>query len=272
MSLRIASYLAQDEWSALASLYNATGGSAWTTKTGWDFSGSGPNGTECGWYGITCDTTPHVIAIDLQNNNLIGTLPDLSAFSGLVTLGAVGNHLTGALPASIQNLPALTQIVLSNNQLSGSLDVLNGLPNLQYFGGDGNGFTGVVPQLSSMPNLMGFSVDANQLTGSMPSLALSSKLVYLSVSANYLTGAFPSLSALTKLRYLYIADNRFSGVMPNPPNPTQLGSGVVDLCPNFFAPVNNTQWNVFLRVSPWYSNCDTDTIFAVGFGAPPSLQ
>ena len=252
VSLRVASYLRRTSGALWHRCTTRRAAAAGRRKQDGIFPEAALTAPNADGIGIACDTTPHVIAIDLQNNNLTGELPDLSAFSGLLTFGAVANHLTGGLPASIQNLPSMTQIALSNNQLSGNLDVLNGLPNLQYFGGDGNVFTGVVPQLNSMPNLMGFSVDANQLTGSMPSLAQSSKLVYLSVSANYLDGTFPSLNALTKLRYLYISGNRFSGVMPNPPNPTQLGSGVVDLCPNFFAPMNNTQWNVFSRTNPWY--------------------
>jgi len=272
VAVRLASYLSQQEWAAFAALYNSTGGTEWTTNTGWDFSGSGPSGTECGWFGIQCDTIPRVIGIELQNNHLTGVLPDLSAFSGLTTFDVYGNSLTGSLPTSIQSLSALTHVDVSSNQLSGGLDMLNGLSNLQFFGGDGNAFTNTLPQLDSLPNLMGFSVQGNLLTGPMPSLALSPKLVYLNVSANYLSGAFPSLTGLAKLQYLYISENRFTGAMPIPPNPTRFGSGVVSLCTNFFAPIDNRQWDALLRLTPWYATCDTDTIFAVGFGTPPFLQ
>ena len=270
VALRIASYISSDEWTALSSLYSATGGSGWTTSTGWDFSGSGPDGTECAWYGIQCDATPHVTAIELPNNNLTGVLPDLSAFSSLVMFDVTGNGLTGSLPASIQDLPALTQIHVSSNELSGNLDVLDGMSNLQQFQGDENEFTGMLPQLGSMPNLLGFSVEGNLLTGSMPSLALSSKLVYLDVSSNYLTGTVPSLDALQNLRYLYISANRLTGAMPPPPTPVDLN--VAFLCPNFFAPIANTTWDAITHTRPWYLNCNTDTVFANGFGLPPSMQ
>ena len=131
VTVRIASYLSQEEWSVLAALYNTTGGSTWTANTGWDVSGSGPNGTECSWFGIECDAAPHLIGIDLPNNNLTGTLPDLGALTRLATLDLFGNQLTGPIPDSTRNLTALTVISLAGNQLSGSLDVLNGLPNLQ---------------------------------------------------------------------------------------------------------------------------------------------
>jgi hypothetical protein len=270
VSLRVGIFLSADEWTALSALYDATGGSTWTTNTGWDFSLGVPNGTECGWYGITCDKTPRVIAITLPNNNLTGTMSDLSAFSALDTLNLLGNNLSGPLPASIQDLSSLTTIVVSGNQFSGSLDALNGLADLQQFEGDDNAFTGTLPQFSSMPNLMGFSAQGNQLTGSIPSLALSSKLVFLDVSGNYIGGSVPSLNALVNLHYLYISGNRLTGVMPNPPTPNQLH--VAFLCPNFFAPIDNSQWDFLLRTNPWYSGCDTNTIFAAGFGEPPVLQ
>lgn len=270
VALRIASYVSMDEWNALSSLYSSTVGSGWTTSTGWDFSGTGPNGTECSWYGIQCDATPHVTAIDLPNNNLTGTLPDLSGLSGMIEFDVTGNGLTGSLPASIQNMTALAQIDVSSNQLGGTLDVLDGMSNLQQFQGDKNEFTGMLPQLGSMPNLLGFSVEGNQLTGSMPSLAQSTKLVYLDVSSNYLTGSVPSLDALQNLRYLYISANRLTGAMPPPPMPINLA--VAFLCPNFFAPIANSQWDGITHTRPWYLNCNTDTLFANGFGLPPSMQ
>jgi hypothetical protein len=272
ISLRVATYLPPSEWQALALLYNATGGTAWTTNTGWDFSGSGPNGSECGWYGITCDTTPHITEIDLQNNNLTGALPDLSAFSQLTLLNVIGGNLTGQLPQSLRNLPNLTSVDVSVNDLSGDLSVLNGLSNLQYFAGDQNAFTGELPQLDSMPSLLEFSASNNELTGPMPSLAGTPLLTYVNVEANYLTGVFPSLDDLNQLQYLYISANRFTDRMPDPPNPTELFYGAVNLCPNFFAPIDNAEWDELHGSTLWYSSCDTDTIFQNGFGAPPSLQ
>jgi len=41
------------ERQVLIDLYNSTNGANWTNNTGW----LGAVGTECSWYGITCDST-----------------------------------------------------------------------------------------------------------------------------------------------------------------------------------------------------------------------
>ena len=57
----------QQERDALISLYNASGGDRWVAKAGW----LGPAGSECGWYGVTCDAARnHVVSLDLHNNGL----------------------------------------------------------------------------------------------------------------------------------------------------------------------------------------------------------
>lgn len=64
------------ERTVLTNLYASTDGPTWANSTGWN----GPIGTECSWYGISCDAQQsHVIGIDFLGNTLIGTLPPLSA-------------------------------------------------------------------------------------------------------------------------------------------------------------------------------------------------
>ena len=51
------------ERTALIDLYTSTGGPSWTTNTGW----LGAAGTECSWYGVTCDageTTVTELSLD----------------------------------------------------------------------------------------------------------------------------------------------------------------------------------------------------------------
>jgi hypothetical protein len=55
------------ECSALKDIYENTGGSNWTNKTGW-----GTSASACSWHGVTC-TSGHVTSISLGNNNLTGT-------------------------------------------------------------------------------------------------------------------------------------------------------------------------------------------------------
>lgn len=83
---------------ALLSLYNATGGSNWTNQEGW----LGEAGTECDWYGVSCNEHGNIAYLDLNNNNLSGTIP--SALSHLVTASPIdlsNNKLTGEVPSDV---------------------------------------------------------------------------------------------------------------------------------------------------------------------------
>ena len=88
----------------LTNLYTSTNGAAWTNKTNWN----GAAGTECTWFGVTCDAAQlNVTRISLGSNNLVGTLP------------------------AISGLPALQSLIVANNQLSGPIPALTGLTALQ---------------------------------------------------------------------------------------------------------------------------------------------
>ena len=57
---------------ALASLYYATNGTGWTQNTNWG------GGHECKWHGVGCENNSGIILVtylDLNNNNLVGTIP-----------------------------------------------------------------------------------------------------------------------------------------------------------------------------------------------------
>ncbi len=81
----------QAECNALVTMYNNNGGENWTVKTNW------LSGSPCTWYGITCHSG-HVTQVNMDNNNLTGTVPNLNALetqtvppSDLAT-GAIGDN------------------------------------------------------------------------------------------------------------------------------------------------------------------------------------
>src|SRR3990172_3385325 len=103
------------ERSALVALYQSAGGDGWTDRSGWLDS----PGTECGWYGVTCDETEStVIDLSLWSNNLVGTIPEsINALPNLQGLSLAGNVLTGPLPSTIGQLIHLRWINLQENGL-----------------------------------------------------------------------------------------------------------------------------------------------------------
>ena len=115
------------ERQALLALYDNTDGDGWFQNDGWNDL----PGTECVWYGVTCDKTgSHVTAIALAFNYLDGSLPDvLTSFSSLESFDVNFNDLAGTMP-SLAGLSNLRYVDVSFNDLSGAMPTLSGLENL----------------------------------------------------------------------------------------------------------------------------------------------
>ena len=115
-------YIDAADYEALKVLYQATNGGAWTSKT-WRIGSNAVTST--GWPGVTFDDEGHVLAIDLQNNNLRGSLPtEGMEMKSLRTLNLSGNSLNGDVATFCTLLPALETLNLGYNwftELSGVL-------------------------------------------------------------------------------------------------------------------------------------------------------
>jgi hypothetical protein len=282
----------------LVNIYSSTNGAGWISSAGWN----GTLGTECSWYGITCDAAQgHVTAIKLNANKLVGTLPSLGGLTFLQDFEVYSNQLTGSIP-TLSGLTALQQFVVSGNRLSGAIPSLGGLTALQSFWADSNLLSGSIPALSGLTALQKFYVFSNQLTGSIPSLtgltALSNlalegnqltgaippldgltSLWYFDVGANKLTGTVPSLSGLTALQYFVVNNNQLSG--PIPAAPATLGAGQSNLCGNALISSGSTTtdnaWNAATGVN--WKACQiaaqvftlTVTDSGTGFGSVASV-
>ena len=102
-------------------LYERTGGAAWNVNTGWD--GTTP---ACQWHGVTCDGGGNVVAVELKENGLNGTVPsELGLLGSLrnLSLGSGGSWWDGSqrpkTGASLLPVHALTGAL--GNRLSGTL-------------------------------------------------------------------------------------------------------------------------------------------------------
>ncbi len=124
-----------EEREALISLYNQTGGSNWTSNSGW----LGESGTECSWLGVSC-LGGHVNRLDLNNRGLTGTIPrELVLLSNLKELDLSHNQLKGNIPYELGKIVTTSSITdlmpsqeeepsiqletlhLHNNQLTGTI-------------------------------------------------------------------------------------------------------------------------------------------------------
>lgn len=215
------------ERATLQAIYSQTNGANWGTTTNWN----GASGTECTWFGITCDSTQsHVISIDLHDNRLTGTLPPLDSLTALQDLllystqGTFGcdseffgnycNNITGSIPA-LSNLTALQKVDVNNNSFSGPIPSLTGLASLSSLDVSTNQLTGSLPNLNGLSSLLIFSAEHNQLTGSIPLLTSLPQLLTFDVCTNQLTGPLPSLTGLSVLRGFYACNNNLTGSIPS---------------------------------------------------------
>jgi Leucine-rich repeat (LRR) protein len=218
------------ERQALQDIYTSTNGASWGAAFNWN----GAAGTECTWYGVTCNpggTT--VTSIALQSNNLTGTLPStLNQLTNIVTVTLNNNHLTGSIP-SLVGMNSLQVFNAQTNQLNGTISALASLASLASFTVNDNLMTGSIPALPA--SLVTFLVDHNALSGSIPALPANVNIFrannnqlsgaipafpagFLSdfdVSNNQLTGSIPSLASATNLHSFVTSNNQLSGAIPD---------------------------------------------------------
>ena len=200
---KIYSYLMPEaDREALVALYNATGGDNWTNNTNW--LTTAPIGQ---WHGVTTNGNGRVTNLDLNGNQLSGTIPtQLGTLANLEGLLLTRNQLTGTIPAELASLTRSEILALGGNQLTGTIPTwLGNLANLEELHLWENELTGTIPsELGSLSNLELLSLSSNQLTGGIPSeLGSLSNLVELSLWGNELTGEIPAgLGNLANLTWL----------------------------------------------------------------------
>ena len=99
---------------ALVELYNKCNGPVW--KTTWDLSEPINN-----WYGIYLKYG-RVVYVNLDDNNLSGTLPDdIANISELEHLYLNNNNLSGELPSFISRMKKLITLYLGENYFTGTI-------------------------------------------------------------------------------------------------------------------------------------------------------
>ena len=200
------------ERTALAALYDATGGPNWQNSTNW--LSTEPIWT---WHGVDTDAAGRVTKLALGDNGLTGSLPaELGDLASLEVLHLYYNSLTGPIPEALGKLPALWDLNLLRNQLAGPVpEALGDLSNLQWLTLAENQLTGSIPPaLGNLPKLVWLNLWNNQLTGSIPA-EWNPGLIIMGLSDNQLTGPIPEeLGSVFNLRQLRLDNNSLSGPLP----------------------------------------------------------
>ena len=224
---------------ALVASYKATNGDNWKDNTNWLSEKS-----LAFWYGVSTDSEGRVKSLQLEDNNLVGSIPaelgqlakletlvlsfnplageippELGQLTNLEDLRLWGNELTGSIPAELGQLTKLETLELIVNQLTGSIPAeLGQLTKLETLRLSNNQLTGAIPtELGQLKNLEFLGLSFNQLTGSIPAeLGQLTKLERIQLSNNQLMGSIPAeLGQLTKLERLLLGGNQLTGCIPN---------------------------------------------------------
>jgi len=155
---------------AVRSLYVSTNGRNWLNNINWNWMKGDPCSSQ--WHGITCSTINserRIVEIDLEHNNLDGTIPtDIRKLSELRTLNLRNNKLNGTLQHAVFQIHTLQYIDLSINSITGPLPIKLSMPNLTTLVLRMNRLTGSITAVWNAPKLRFLELDHNQLTGNLP--------------------------------------------------------------------------------------------------------
>ena len=208
---------------ALTALYNATSGANWTYNKNW--LSAEPLGK---WGGVTTNDEGRVIALELPNNNLQGSLPEeISDLSELQVLMIRENRgLSGPLPLSMTGMSSMTHLYTVYTQVCAPDDAaiqewLDGLTKVQIYD---------CPDDRDRPVLMEFYNATNGPNWTSSNNWGSDKPLHewagvttnhlgrvtrLTLHQRNLNGTIPeSFGNLTELRQLYLYDNDLKGPLP----------------------------------------------------------
>ena len=168
------------EIESLTALYNATDGANWTSKDNWLDDDMDLDD----WYGVTTNTDGEVTELDLENN-----------------------ELSGSLPVELGNLRNLTHLYLHRNALSGPIPPDLGLfENLEHLHLHRNALSGAIPERLGRLNLLEqLYLQGNKLSGPIPPEFRPNSLVDLKLHSNTdLSEPLPAISptALPNLKEL----------------------------------------------------------------------
>ncbi|KAE7995608.1 hypothetical protein FH972_000384 [Carpinus fangiana] len=194
---------------AINSLYVALG---YPPLLGWLLVGGDPCGDK--WQGVEC-VFSNITELRLSAVNLGGVLGDsLGSFGSILAIDLSNNHIGGTIP-SILPL-TIRNFSLSNNKFIGSIpDSLSSSGQLMELSLNNNLLTGGIPDaFQHLTGLMNLDLSGNNLSGQLPpSLGNLSALTSLHLQNNQLSGTLDVLQSLL-LQDLNIENNLFSGPIP----------------------------------------------------------
>ncbi len=176
------------DYDALVALYNATNGNSWQNKTDWLVGTTADDLAT--WYGVTV-ANGRVVALDLAQNKLNGTVPP-----------------------EIAQLTALEYLNLGRNQISSVPAEIGDLTNLVSLYLDQVGITSVPSSIGSLSSLIYLNLNANNISTLPATIGDLNQLVSLYLMQNQLVSLPTQIGNLGNLEYLYLYQNPLESLPP----------------------------------------------------------
>eukprot|EP00980_Cylindrotheca_fusiformis_P015861 scaffold4637_cov128-Cylindrotheca_fusiformis.AAC.32 len=199
----------------LEQLYRAASGDFWLSNEGW----MDDDVSICDWYGVECesDENPSVVSIDLESNNLRGSVPtEVYQLSNLQTMSLQGN-LVDLKFDGIGSATALESLDLEEMGLE-SLSGIKEASSLISLRIARNSLSTVPIQVFELTNLQVLDMSDNPFPDQpMPKVFENlQNLIYLGCSACSFIGTVPKhLGSMTNLQHIGLGQNGFSGGIPD---------------------------------------------------------
>ncbi len=170
----------------LVELYLQTDGPNWTTP--WNL-----DDPIASWHGISLNNDSTCVnSINLNDNNLTGTIPHFENLQHMVSIYLSDNNLSDTIP-NFQSLTSLVGLDLRNNNLAGSIPNFDQLTNLFALNLSNNNLSGAIPNFDYLNNLSQIYLQRNVLSGPIPEFAHPTTIESINLSDNNLTGCYPSV-------------------------------------------------------------------------------
>ena len=189
---------------ALVALYAAMDGPNWPNSEKWLTDAPLED-----WYGVQTDASGRVAILEIQENNLTGSIPpEFGNLSRLRRLVAFGNRIEDI--SGLAGLISLERLTISQNNIT-DISPLSGLSNLTDLA-IGDADVQDLSPLAGLTKLTGLSVlGANVQDEDLSVFSDLTELTSLGLSHNRITDLSP-LAGLTKLTKLWLWDNQIEDI------------------------------------------------------------
>jgi Leucine-rich repeat (LRR) protein len=168
-------------------------------------------GNVCSWQGVTCDSSNHIVEINVSNQQLAGVLP--VGMGDLVFLRKLflSNNQFSQLPPALSLLDSLEELHIQNNQLQVLPDLSRSVRLVKLIASDNqfSEFPSFIPSLSRLENL---NFANNRLDSIPQGISQLTNLKFLILNNNLITSLPANIGNLTFLERLILDNNRLSSL------------------------------------------------------------